>query len=142
MKNKLFNYLTLIVIYAAVFYVTFNHFTTKSSNNFITYLGLTLMIISLVLFTLARIKLSNSFQLSAEANDLIKDGIYKIIRHPIYLFGFTLILGLFIFMQVYYGIIFLFIIGTLQIKRIKKEERVLFEKFGDEYLEYKKRTWF
>ena len=100
------------------------------------------MIISLVFFTMARIKLGNAFQASAKANKLIKDGIYKVIRHPIYLFGFTFILGLIIFIQVFYGLIFLLILTVLQRKRIKNEERVLEEKFGNEYLDYKKSTWF
>jgi protein-S-isoprenylcysteine O-methyltransferase Ste14 len=30
----------------------------------------------------------------------------------------------------------------MQIRRIRNEEKVLAEKFGDEYLEYKKGTWF
>jgi protein-S-isoprenylcysteine O-methyltransferase Ste14 len=30
----------------------------------------------------------------------------------------------------------------LQIYRTRKEEQVLAEKFGDAYLEYKRKTWF
>jgi protein-S-isoprenylcysteine O-methyltransferase Ste14 len=142
MKNYIFNYLTLIIIYFAFFFVIIKHFMTNSLVHWYTYIGLILMFISLVFFTMARIKLGNLFQLSAEANKLIKDGIYKVIRHPIYLFGFTFILGFFIFIQVFYGLIFLLILFILQMKRIKNEEKVLEKKFGDEYLVYKKSTWF
>jgi protein-S-isoprenylcysteine O-methyltransferase Ste14 len=130
------------MIYFAFFVVTINHFMTKTLINSYTYIGLGLMIISLVFFTMARIKLGDAFQASAKANKLIKDGIYKVIRHPIYLFGFTFILGLFIFIQVFYGLIFLLILVVLQKRRIDNEERVLEGKFGNEYLDYKKSTWF
>ncbi len=142
MKNYLFNYLTLIPVYFVFLFVVINHFITKSPDNYYAYVGLILMIVSLVFFTMARIKLGNSFQASAKANKLIKDGIYKVIRHPIYVFGFTFILGLFIFIQVFYGLLFLLIIIVIQSKRIQNEEKVLEEKFGNEYLDYKKSTWF
>ena len=142
MKNYIFNYSTLVIIYLAFLFVVINHFMTNSLTNAYTYGGLILMIFSLVLFTMARVKLGNAFQASAEANKLIKDGVYKVIRHPIYLFGFTFILGLFIFIQVFYGLVALLILFVLQMKRIKNEEKVLEEKFGNEYLEYKKSTWF
>jgi len=38
-------------------------------------------------------------------------------------------------------LIWLILIG-FQIRRIRKEEKILTEKFGNEYLEYKKQTWF
>ena len=142
MKNYILNYLTLIVIYVVFFLVTINYFMTNSLVNFYTYIGLFIMIISLIFFTLARIKLGDSFQVSAKANKLIKDGIYKVIRHPIYLFGLTFIFGFIIFIQMFYGLIFLLVFIVLQMKRIKKEEQVLEAKFGNEYLDYKKHTWF
>ncbi|NOZ47295.1 MAG: isoprenylcysteine carboxylmethyltransferase family protein [Chlorobi bacterium] len=142
MKNYVFNYLTLILIYIVFFFVIINHPITNSNVNFFTYFGLILMTISLFFFTLARIKLGSSFQVSAAANKLIKDGIYKVIRHPIYLFGFTFIVGFIVFIQEFYGLLFLIGLILLQMKRIKKEEQVLEEQFGKEYLDYKEHTWF
>ena len=142
MRNKIFNYSTLALVYFGFFLLVTKYFTAHAIVNGYTYTGLILMIVSLVFFTMARIKLGSSFQVSAEANHLVKSGIYKTIRHPVYVFGFTFIMGFFIFTQVFYGLIFLFVLAVLQIKRIKKEEKVLIEKFGDEYLEYKKQTWF
>jgi protein-S-isoprenylcysteine O-methyltransferase Ste14 len=142
MRNKTFNYLTLALVYFAFILVVTKYFTAHALVNGYTYAGLILMIVSLVFFTMARIKLGDSFQVSAEANNLVKSGIYKTIRHPVYVFGTTFMMGFLIFTQVFYGLIFLIIIAVLQIKRIKKEEEVLIEKFGDEYVEYKKQTWF
>ena len=39
-------------------------------------------------------------------------------------------------------LLFLAILIPLQVMRSRKEERVLTEKFGTEYLEYKRKTWF
>jgi protein-S-isoprenylcysteine O-methyltransferase Ste14 len=39
-------------------------------------------------------------------------------------------------------LLFLAVLVPLQAYRIRKEERVLAEKFGTTYLEYKQRTWF
>lgn len=142
MRNKIFNYSTLALVYFGFFLLIINYFKAHALVNSYTYVGLILMIVSLVFLTMARIKLGDSFQVSAEANNLVKSGIYKIIRHPIYVFSFTFIIGFLIFTQVFYGLIFLFVLAVLQLKRIKKEEKVLIEKFGDEYLEYKKQTWF
>ena len=142
MRNKIFNYLTLIVVYVAFSLLVIRYFKEITFVNGYTYVGLIWMIVSLVFFTFARIQLGDSFQITAEAKRLVKTGIYKKIRHPIYLFGFTFVLGFFIFTQVFYGLIFLFALAVLQVNRIKKEEQVLIEKFGDEYVEYKKQTWF
>jgi protein-S-isoprenylcysteine O-methyltransferase Ste14 len=97
---------------------------------------------SIILFTIARIQLGDAFQASAKANKLVKTGIYKKVRHPIYLFGIIFVLGIIFITQQFFLLIFLAVIILLQIKRIKKEEKVLAEKFGNEYLEYKKQTWF
>ncbi|WP_153639724.1 isoprenylcysteine carboxylmethyltransferase family protein [Prolixibacter sp. NT017] len=142
MRNKVFNYLTLIVVHLAFTLLVIKYFKEGNFVNGYTYAGLILMIVSLIFFTIARIQLGDSFQIAAEARRLVKSGIYKKIRHPVYLFGSTFIAGFFIFTQVFYGLIFLIIIAVLQTKRIKKEESVLLETFGDEYLVYKKQTWF
>jgi protein-S-isoprenylcysteine O-methyltransferase Ste14 len=110
--------------------------------NIFSYLGLALLIPSIILFTIARIQLGGAFQASAEANKLVKTGIYKKVRHPIYLFGLIFFLGIIFITQQFFLIILWVAIVVLQIKRIKKEEKVLTEKFGNEYLEYKKQTWF
>jgi protein-S-isoprenylcysteine O-methyltransferase Ste14 len=142
MRNKIFNYSTLALVYFGFSLLIINYFKAHALVDGYTYLGLILMIVSLVFLTMARIKLGDSFQVSAKANNLVKSGIYKTIRHPIYVFSFTFIAGFFIFTHVFYGLIFLFVLVVLQLKRIKKEEAVLIEKFGDEYVEYKKQTWF
>jgi protein-S-isoprenylcysteine O-methyltransferase Ste14 len=141
-KNYLFNYLTLMVALIFSFFFLWFYLDPGRQQNAFTYIGLFLMVPSIILFTIARIQLGASFQVSAEANKLVKTGIYKKVRHPIYLFGLLFLLGIILIAQMFPLILILAIIIALQIKRINNEEKVLTEKFGNEYLEYKKQTWF
>ena len=142
MKNNLLNYLTLIVVLVSCPILILIYLKAGSPVNIYTYVGIALMIPSLILFTIARIQLGSSFQVTAKANKLVTSGIYKKLRHPIYLFGGIFLLGAIVFIQKFFLIIFLAGIIFLQKGRIKNEEKVLEEKFGEQYLNYKKNTWF
>ena len=141
-RNTIFNYLTIIVILIGLFFF----YRLYQQGNIVldtySYVGIFLLIPSIILFIIARIQLGSSFQASAEANKLVKSGIYKKISHPIYLFGLILMLSMILISHLFFLIPVLAIIIVIQRKRIVNEENVLAEKFGDEYLEYKKQTWF
>jgi hypothetical protein len=49
--------------------------------------GLLLMTPALILLTVSRIQLGNSFSVSPQATQLVTRGIYSRIRNPIYVFG-------------------------------------------------------
>jgi protein-S-isoprenylcysteine O-methyltransferase Ste14 len=72
---------------------------------------------------------------------IIKDGIYKIIRHPLY-FGMLLIYaGYAAILCSVLGLIFLlFIVTPAYINRIHAEEEALLDRFGDEYKLYMEST--
>jgi protein-S-isoprenylcysteine O-methyltransferase Ste14 len=104
--------------------------------------GAILMIPSLILFSVAHVQLGSSFSVTAQARNLVTTGLYSRIRNPIYLFGGLLIVGVLLFLeQPRYMLIFLVLI-PLQLVRVRQEEKVLEEKFGDAYRQYKKSTWF
>ncbi|MEI6172912.1 MAG: isoprenylcysteine carboxylmethyltransferase family protein [Bacteroidota bacterium] len=142
MKNNLLNYLTLIIALVFSPLLILWYFSTGPELTIYTYLGILLMIPSLVLFTIARIQLGSSFQISAAANKLVTGGLYKKLRHPIYYFGLAFLVGVIVFIHNFYLLILWCGLILLQRKRIRNEERVLEEKFGDEYVKYKKGTWF
>lgn len=76
-----------------------------------------------------------------EGHELIVSGPYKIVRHPIYsgMFGLLIITGYSMTQLWTYVIaIVLYFIGT--IFRIKVEERLLTQHFGDEYKNYKQKV--
>jgi len=97
---------------------------------------------SLALLALARIQLGGSFSVRPKAQALVTHGLYSRIRNPIYLFGALAIVGAFLYInQPRYLWLFVVLI-PLQIHRARQEEKVLDARFGDEYRQYKSRTWF
>jgi protein-S-isoprenylcysteine O-methyltransferase Ste14 len=104
--------------------------------------GMAIALPSFLLFAAARIELGRAFSVRAKATTLVTTGLYSRIRNPIYLFGAAMILGIIIWTARPWLLLFLAVLIPLQIVRSRKEERVLTEKFGDEYLEYKRKTWF
>jgi protein-S-isoprenylcysteine O-methyltransferase Ste14 len=106
------------------------------------FVGMTIAAVGIALWALARIQLGSSFAVKAEAKKLVTNGLYSKIRNPVYLFGgmgyvgFVIALGNWIVLGVF------LIVNLFQIARIKNEERVLEQAFGDEYRRYKASTWF
>ncbi len=104
--------------------------------------GLVLVIPGFALWVTARVQLGRSFSLRAQAKELVTHGLYAKIRNPVYVFGALFILGFFLLINKPVGLLLLVVIVPLQIFRARKEARVLEEKFGDAYREYRSKTWF
>jgi len=104
--------------------------------------GVAIGLPSLALLVLARIQLGGSFSVGPKAQVLVTRGLYSRIRNPIYVFGALTIAGILLYMnQPIYLWLFVVLI-PLQIYRARKEQKVLETRFGDEYRQYKSRTWF
>src|SRR5277367_6044025 len=104
--------------------------------------GLIVMTIALILLTVSRIQLGNSFSLTPQAKKLVTHGIYSRIRNPIYFFGTFVFTGLFLFLDRPWLLLLVVPVLVLQITRARAEARVLEEHFGDEYRRYRAATWF
>jgi protein-S-isoprenylcysteine O-methyltransferase Ste14 len=104
--------------------------------------GLILMTPALILLTIARIQLGNSFSMAPRATQLVTHGIYSRIRNPIYVFGTIVFTGLFLFLERPLLLLLLVPVLIVQITRARAEARVLEEHFGDDYRRYKAATWF
>jgi protein-S-isoprenylcysteine O-methyltransferase Ste14 len=72
----------------------------------------------------------------------VTTGLYSRIRNPIYVFGALTIAGIVIWANKPWLLLGFAVLIPLQVYRIRKEERVLAEKFGASYLDYKRKTWF
>jgi protein-S-isoprenylcysteine O-methyltransferase Ste14 len=105
-------------------------------------LGLALAIIGFTGLTIARFTLGDSFSIAPEARKLVTTGIYSRVRHPVYSFGMIAIAGVLLYLQLPWVCLVLVPVAILQVKRAHAEEGVLFEKFGEAYLQYKRQTWF
>jgi protein-S-isoprenylcysteine O-methyltransferase Ste14 len=104
--------------------------------------GIAIAAPAFLLFVAARIELGRAFSVQAKATTLVTTGVYSRIRNPIYLFGAMFILGIIIWMGRPWLLLIFAALIPLQVVRSRKEERVLTEKFGAAYLDYKQKTWF
>ena len=107
-------------------------------------IGTGLFLAGLLLRCIAIRTLGRFFTISVRLHDehhLVKTGVYRIIRHPAYTGLIILVLGLdTLFASVLsYAAFAVFAIPSL-IYRIRIEEGMLVEHFGDEYEEYRKKT--
>lgn len=95
-----------------------------------------------LLFVLARLQLGSAFSVEAKASKLVSTGLYSRIRNPIYVFGALMILGVIVFVGQPWCLVVYAVLIPLQVWRSRLEAKVLEEKFGAEYVEYKRKTWF
>ncbi len=106
------------------------------------WLGAAISIPNFFLWMLARHQLGASFAVLAEANKLVTHGLYSKIRNPIYIFGALAFVGEFVALGRYIWAAVFVLVNLAQFIRIKREEQVLTEAFGDEYRVYRAKTWF
>jgi len=104
--------------------------------------GVVIGLPSLALLVLARLELGSSFSVRPKAQTLVTHGLYSRIRNPIYLFGGLVIAGLFLYISRPRALWLFVVVIPLQIYRARQEEQILQARFGNEYQQYKSRTWF
>lgn len=134
------NLITLAVVLAAA--VLFASYAFQLSWTAPRIAGTAIGIPALILFVLARIQLGRAFSLQAKATTLVTTGLYSRIRNPIYVFGALLIVAVIVWANQPWWLASLLVLIPLQVYRSRKEEQALTEKFGDAYLQYKRKTWF
>ena len=134
------NIVTLVVILAAAVFFGYRAFQFPSAPH--RTIGLSIVAVSLVFLILSRIHLGRAFSVRARASELVTTGIYARIRNPIYVFSALMIIGLIIWWGNPWYFLVLIVLIPMQVIRARKEGRVLEEKFGAEYVEYRKKTWF
>jgi protein-S-isoprenylcysteine O-methyltransferase Ste14 len=105
-------------------------------------IGVAVAIAGLFGVIIARYTLGKSFSVRARATALVTRGIYSRIRNPIYVSGILLFFGVFLMLGHPQMLLIFVILIPLQVVRARREAAVLEAEFGDEYREYRKRTWF
>ena len=105
--------------------------------------GLMPIVIGFVIILIAQItlwKYYSSTLVIKENHQLITHGIYRFVRHPIYLGNIIVFMGIAVYVSSLYGFLTLLGLIPVFIVRIRMEERLLTEEFGDRYRTYKKNT--
>ena len=106
------------------------------------WVGLGLCLIGWAGIIVSRYTLGRSFSIRAKARALVTTGIYSRIRNPIYVSGMIFMIGAAVMTWQPFFLAIVAVMIPMQIWRARREARVLEEKFGDEYREYRRRTWF
>ncbi|HUO27265.1 MAG TPA: isoprenylcysteine carboxylmethyltransferase family protein [Candidatus Aquilonibacter sp.] len=117
-------------------------FTWHSPWDLERWVGSGLVVAGIAGIATARYQLGKSFSIKAEAHKLVTRGLYSKIRNPIYVFGVLLFAGFVMVVQKPILWLLVIIIVAGQTVRARREARVLEAAFGDEYREYRRRTWF
>jgi protein-S-isoprenylcysteine O-methyltransferase Ste14 len=105
-------------------------------------LGLCVLVVGFVCWSIARFQLGRSFSVTAQAKHLVTHGLYAKIRNPIYVFGSCVFVGAILVIGKPVWLLIFVVIIPLQIQRAKKEAAVLEAAFGEEYRKYRAGTWF
>jgi protein-S-isoprenylcysteine O-methyltransferase Ste14 len=134
--------MTFIVILALIdYYYNFSLF----NYNLGYLIGFSLFIIGLILQGVAEATLGKYYLPSigtVEGQKIIKNGIYKYIRHPGYLGEIIIFFGLGFVTYSLLGILGAFIVALMVYAgEVIPEEKYMLEKFGKEYEEYMKETF-
>lgn len=108
----------------------------------IWFVPIALSVVCAVLWFVARRQLGTAFSVQAEARHLVVTGLYAKIRHPIYVFGTSAFLLVLLALQGWPGLVIWVILIPIQLIRAGREERILAQAFGAEYVAYRRSTWF
>lgn len=128
--------LTIVSIY---FWIIF------FSYDFLKIIGITINILGLIIWWSAKLTLAENWDAGygkPSIKKLVTHGIYSKIRHPLYLgINLTLFGLIFLYPKTWLVITLLLIIFYF-FYRMHVENNYLLEKLGQEYKDYKKKTWF
>ena len=115
-------------------------YSIESTMNLIGFLQ---FVVGLSTMIVAQITLRHNysgFLVIKEDHTLIKHGFYKHVRHPMYTGGIIVAFSIPVYASSVLGFLVAIMIIPLLIYRMGIEEKMLIEKFGDEYREYIENT--
>ncbi len=105
--------------------------------------GLALAVIGLTIALVAVGTLRRSYASTLvirEDHQLITHGIYRFTRHPVYLGVIIVCIGVPVYASSLYGLLTMSALIPIILNRIRMEERLLAEEFGDAHRTYKEAT--
>lgn len=144
--DKLLVFMIVASMVAPLAYILtpFLNFANYSLPDALAWIGIVLIIISLILLWRSHADLGINFALTPGVKgeqSLIKRGVYRRVRHPMYtslwLWAFSMPLLLH---NMVAGVIFLVIFLSFYVARVPMEEAHMMEKFGEEYRKYMDET--
>jgi len=96
---------------------------------------------SFVLIIISRRQLGKLLSIMPQARALVTTGLYSRIQHPMYIFLDLFLVALIIALNCPIDLFAWGIFVVTQTLQSQREERVLAASFGDDYADYRSRTW-
>jgi protein-S-isoprenylcysteine O-methyltransferase Ste14 len=106
------------------------------------FAGAILAVIAYGFVFAARVQLGKSFSVQPQAKELVTLGLYSHFRNPMYIFVDIMLFGVILALHVHWLLVILPLLVVFQARQARREAKVLHEKFGQAYLDYRKQTWF
>jgi protein-S-isoprenylcysteine O-methyltransferase Ste14 len=106
--------------------------------------AIVMFIIGLIISISGHVAINKNYSWTLEIREehtLVENGLYKYVRHPIYLGTFIRVIAIPIYTSSLPGFLFGLLAIPVLNYRIGIEERMLIEEFGEEYIRYRERTW-
>ena len=107
---------------------------------FLLLVGLMRVLSRTILMNAGLGMLESSRLRSVEDQKLVTTGVYRYIRHPLYLGEVCRNIGVSLFFNSFSGLLIILLGNLFLLVRIGIEEEMLVEEFGEEYIEYRKKT--
>ena len=152
-SSKIFNFLILLLFLLAPFFLIgayfenilfISSFIPVWDNIIVSYIGFFLYLSGGIFSVIARAQLGRfgtAELITEEDHQLFTQGAYRHVRNPMYAGSLVAIVGFGLIFRSLIILCITFVLYFLGLRmRIIEEERVLKEKFGEEFEEYKKRT--
>ena len=151
--SKIYDFLLLLMFFLAPFFLIAAYYENKLlissilpfwDNLIISYLGFVIYLSAGILVIVGRVQLGkfgSGELITEEDHKLYTEGVYKYLRNPMYSGALIAVIG---FGLVFRSILTLLIVSIFYFllfkMRIDEEERLLYEAFGEEFTNYKKKS--
>lgn len=132
----------LAIGFSVLFYISGVGFVEGEGGAAMKAAGLTVYTLGILLRYGALFTLGKNFtrNIKDPVGELVSEGPYKYLRHPLYLALMMLVVGTALFLRVVSGMaVSLILMGYVLNKRIREEEEILKEKMGDDYIKWLKK---
>ena len=134
-----------IILWISILFLSLGNYNGSlySIESTMNLVGLIQFIVGLSTMIYAQLNLGHnysSFLVIKEDHELIKHGLYKHVRHPVYTGGIIVAFSIPVYTSSVLGFLAAILLIPLLIYRMGIEETMLIEEFGDEYREYMSNT--
>ncbi len=151
--SKIFDFLILLLFLLSPFFLIAAFYENKLlvslilpfwDNLIVSYLGFVIYLSAGILAIVARVQLGkfgSGELITEEDHKLCTEWVYKYIRNPMYSGGILGVIGFCLVFRSVITLLFVSIFYFIVLKmRIDEEERLLYEAFGEEFTNYKKKS--